>query len=400
MNNTYDIPREKASQITKLLTASEKDMLLILTREGSDNAVSLLVGTKAVHLGAMIFRKNGNHTIFTSKSDEGNFRETGVFSEIHIYGEDLSDTLKNALLDENPTTITMNYSEGDHLCDGLTRGMYIWFTNLMGEEWIAEHVVSSEDILKNLRGIKTETEVKRIAKAVEITCDIYEEVFKKVRIGMSEIEIGCLFSEGMEKRGVVNGNDGGTAPPMVLNVRAGMSHRAPGNSKTVPGDIVVMDASVRYQGYCSDIARSMYMLKPGETEAPVEVQRAFETVIGAIDASMSALKPGVKGWEVDSAGRKAIVAGGYPTIKHSVGHQVGMECHDGGTRLGPQKTGKTDVEREIQIGEIYAIEPTVLQDRDQPSFIVEENVLVTKQGLRILSRRQRELVLISQNLHE
>jgi Xaa-Pro aminopeptidase len=395
MNNTYDIPREKASQITKLLAASEKDMLLILTREGSDNAVSLLVGTRSVHLGAMIFRKNGNHTMFTSKSDEGNFRETGVFSEIHIYGEDLADTLKKALLQENPKTVAMNYSEGDHLCDGLTRGLYIWFKNLMGEDWIAEHVVSSEDVLKDLRGIKTEIEVQRIAKAVEITCDIYEEVFKKVRIGMSEIEIGSLFSEGMEKRGVVNGNDGGTAPPMVLIVRAGMSHRAPGDTETVPGDIVVMDASVRYQGYCSDIARSMYMLKPGETHAPEDVCQAFDTVISAIDASMKALKPGAAGWEVDFAGRKTIEAGGYPTIKHSVGHQVGKECHDGGTRLGPRKPGKFDVERKVQIGEIYAIEPTVLQDRDQPSFIVEENVLVTENGLRIFSRRQKELILIS-----
>ena len=393
--NKYDIPREKATQIKHLLSASGTDMLLILTREGSDSSVSLLAGTKAVHLGAMIFRANGEHTMFTSRSDEGNFRETGVFSEIHVYEEELEGVLKKALLAENPATVAMNFSQGDHLCDGLTRGLYLWFLKLMGTDWVNKHVVSSEDILKDLRGIKTPTELEHISKAVEITCDIYDEVFKKVKIGMSEIEIGLLFSEEMAKRGVVNGIEGGNAPPMVLLVRVGMSHRAPGHVRSVPGDIVVMDASVRYQGYCSDIARSMYMLKPGETEAPEDVVQAFDTVIKAINASMKALKPGARGWQVDLAGREAIEAGGFPTIKHSVGHQVGMECHDGGTRLGPRNPDRPDVERKVKVGEVYAIEPTVLQD-PKPSFIVEENVVVTDSGLNILSRRQEELILISQ----
>ena len=395
MNQRYEIPREKASQVTSLLEGSGIDILLILTREGTDKAVPLLAGTKAIHLGAMLFRKDGRHTMFTSKSDEGNFRETGVFSEVRVYGEDLAPLLKETLLSEAPERVAMNFSRSDHLCDGLTRGLYLWFEKLMGQSWTAGHVVSSEDILKDLRGIKSETEVARIEKAVQITCDIYDEVFTRVRIGMSEREIGALFSEGMKKRGVVNGIDGGTAPPMVLIVRAGMAHRGPGDTKSVPGDVIVMDASVRYQGYCSDIARSMYMLKEGETTPPEDVLHAFETVIGAIDASMEALKPGKKGYEVDAAGRAAIEAGGYPTVKHSVGHQVGMECHDGGTRLGPRKPGKEDVLRSVKIGEVYAVEPTVLQDRDKPSFIVEENVQVTGDGVRVLSRRQKELILIS-----
>lgn len=395
MNRRYEVPREKAAQVSSLLEREGVDILLVLTREGTDKAVPLLVGTRAVHLGAMVFRKDGGHTIITSRSDQGNFAETGVFSEVLVYGEDLSQPLKDLLDKEKPATVAMNYSESDHLCDGLTLGLYTWFENLVGAEWMDTHVVSSESILKDLRGIKTEAEIGRIEKAVQITCDIYDEVFTRVRPGMSERDIGALFSEGMGRRNVVNGIEGGLAPPMVLIVRAGMAHRAPGDTKTVPGDIVVMDASVRYEGYCSDIARSMYFLKDGETRAPEDVQQAFDTVIRAINASMEALVPGARGWEVDAAGRAVIEAGGYPTIRHSVGHQVGMEPHDGGTRLGPKKPGRKDVERQIQIGEIYAVEPTVLQDRDKPSFIVEENVLVTEGGVRVLSRRQTELVLVS-----
>jgi len=394
MKQRYEVPREKAVQVSSLLDREDVDMLLVLTREGTDKAVPLLVGTRAIHLGAMIFRRSGRHTMITSKSDQGNFLETGVFSEVDVYGEDLSEPLKDLLHEEKPRRVAMNYSESDHLCDGLTLGLYTWFEDLMGAEWIEAHVVPSESILKDLRGIKTEAEIGRIEKAVQITCDIYDEVFEKVRCGMSEREIGAIFSEGMKKRGVVNGIEGGLAPPMVLIVRAGMAHRGPGDTKTVPGDLVVMDASVRFEGYCSDIARSMYFLKKGESRAPEEVQKAFDTVIRAINASMEALVPENCGWEVDAAGRAVIEAGGYPTVKHSVGHQVGMECHDGGTRLGPKKPGKKDVDRHIQLSEVYAVEPTVLQDKDKPSFIVEENVLVTDKGVRVLSRRQTELVLV------
>jgi len=87
---------------------------------------------------------------------------------------------------------------------------------------------------------------------------------------------------------------------------------------------------------------------------------------------------------------------GYPTIRHSTGHQVGRETHDGGTILGPRRTPpRPAVEGTVQVGEIYAIEPTVIQDDGLPCILVEENVLITEQGAKVLSKRQLELVTIA-----
>ncbi len=162
-----------------------------------------------------------------------------------------------------------------------------------------------------------------------------------------------------------------------------------------PGDILICDVSVRYRDYVSDIARTAYAPAPGESAPPGEIARAFRTARAAIDASMEALRPGVRGFEVDAAGRAVIEAAGYPTIRHSTGHQIGRNCHDGGTLLGPRRSGgRPEVEGIVAVGEVYAIEPTVIQDGGLPCMLVEENVVVRETGVEVLSKRQDELVLI------
>lgn len=393
--DNFIIAKEKAVQITGMLKRDSIDALLLLTRERKDPSLPLLLNIYPSKPAAVFFLPEGKHAAVVGAEDSPAFETTGIFSKIIIYQKDISGELKDYIDSLSPSRLALNFSREDHLCDGLSLGMYLWLSEIIGKEYLSKIEVSSEEILRFLRGVKSPTEQERVRTAVKITCDIYDKVFSQVRIGMSEKEIGGIFSSYFPEYDVTNGIDGGNGLPMVLITRAGMAHREPGDTKTKPGDIVVMDASVRYNGYCSDIARSLYFLRPGETASPEKVQKAFRTVLAAIDASIAALKPGARGWEVDKAGRSVIEAGGYPTIRHSVGHQVGLATHDGGTRLGPKKPGREDVEGIIRVGEIYAIEPTILQDDpDDPCFIVEEDVLVTERGPEILSKRQTELVCI------
>ena len=155
-----------------------------------------------------------------------------------------------------------------------------------------------------------------------------------------------------------------------------------------------MDYSVDYMGYVSDIARTVYFLKPGETSAPEEMQDPFDTAVGAIDEVLKFIKPGVKGHEVDAVARKFITDRGFPEIRHATGHQIGRRCHDGGTSLAPRWERYRDAPYgALEPGMLFAVEPTVLQD-DGPCVIVEENVLITDDGVEVLSKRQDELVLV------
>ena len=110
------------------------------------------------------------------------------------------------------------------------------------------------------------------------------------------------------------------------------------------------------------------------------------------------IKPGMTGYEVDRIGRTVIEEAGFPTIRHSVGHQIGREVHDGGTVLGPQRVpARPAVEGILTEGEVYAIEPTVIQDDGQASCIVEENVVLGSSEVTVLSRPQLTLYVVARS---
>jgi Xaa-Pro aminopeptidase len=389
----YRVAYEKLGAAAVLLSEKRIDCWLILNREASDPSLPLLIGTTSIHEAAVIVRPDGRHMILASESDRGNFENTGLFAEIITYGPNFEEALAGLIERLNPSKLALNFSQHDHLCDGLTLGQYLILQRAIGRDKLAGIEVSSEEVLKEIRSVKTPAELERIQIAIDYTHEIFEEVAAQARAGMTEKEIGSLFVEGMKKRGVSNGIEHPFDPPLVCIVRAGLAHRKPGNTKVIPGDIVIMDMCVKYRDYCSDIARTLYFLRPEEIAAPRDVQHAFDTAVGAITAAIEEISPGKKGYEVDAAGRRHIEAGGYPTIRHSVGHQIGRACHDGGTRLGPLHK-KPDVEGVIKVGEVYAIEPTVIQDGGLPCMLVEENVVVTGNGAKILSKRQLELVTI------
>jgi len=209
---------------------------------------------------------------------------------------------------------------------------------------------------------------------------------------LSEKDVSNLFIDEMINRRVVSGNDKALSGPMVLKER--MTHRSPSDVPIEPGDFLVMDFSVDYMGYASDIARTVYFLKHGQTLAPGSMQDPFDTAVGAIDEALKFIKPGVKGYDVDAAARKFITDRGFPEIRHSTGHQIGRRVHDGGTSLAPKWERYRDAPYGVlEKGMLFAVEPTVLQD-DGPCVIVEENVLVTEEGVEVLSKRQTKLILI------
>ena len=394
MSVKYVIEKEKITQLEGLLHEKGCD-LLVLTREGSDKMLPFLVGEDAVHTAAAFFTANKGHIMLTSKSDEKKYLESGIFSKVETYDKSIAEKLP-ALLDSlAPSKLALNISTRDAIADGLSYGLYLSLAEIVGQERLNALEVPSEEIIRELRSVKTASEIAAMRESIQITCDIYDEVFARIRCGMTEKEIGDIFVDCMKEWGVGNGIGEPYSYPIVCIVRAGLAHRGPGDTKTIPGDILIMDFSVCKSGYVSDIARTAYFLKPGENQPPDDIQHAFETVYNAITASIEASMEGARGYEIDAVGRRVIEDGGYPTVRHSVGHPLGRECHDAGTAISTHKGDDLGpYNRKIKSNEIYAIEPTVIQDDGLPCMLVEENILITPTGPEILSRRQNALVLI------
>lgn len=392
MYEKYRIPKEKISQIERLLEENDIDSMLILSREYSDPNLPFITGEDAVDITAVFINRDCKHKVITSVNEKEKFAISGIFSEIIAYDDSIEEKLGQEIDSMNIKKLALNISLEESLCDGLTQGLYLLLAETIGEENLKEIEVSSEEILKEIRTQKSDTELEYLREAVRITQDIYDEVFTKVTCGMSEIEIAELFVEGMKKRGVTNGIGGDYSYPIVCLVRVGLAHRNPSHARSQEGDILIMDFSVKYNGYVSDIARTAYFLREGETKPPYEVQHAFDTAYKAISETIKFIGVDKRGYEVDEVGRKVIEDGGYPTVRHSVGHQIGRACHETGTRLSPRRPQS---EAFIKEREVYAIEPTVIQDDGLPCMLVEEDVLITKNGAQILSKRQEELYLIA-----
>ncbi len=395
MYDKYQIPREKIAQLEKLLNEKGIDGLLLVSREASDPILPFLVGDDTVHLGAAFFMANGHHIMVTSQSDEKKFMESGIFAEVLAYTQSLDEVFLPLFNKLNPRKLALNISETDVICDGLTYGLYCMIRNMVGKERLDAIEVSSEDLIREICSMKSATEIEYLHTSIQLTNDIYDEVFSKIKVGMSECEIGDLFVAGMKARDVFNGLGAPYDYPIVCLVREGLAHRSPSHSKSIPGDILICDFSINYRGYISDIARTGYFLKPGETCAPPDIQHAFDTAHKAISATINFIGEGKLGWEVDAVGRKVVEEGGFPTVRHSVGHPIGRRCHDSGTSLSPKRENNlATCCRPVGINEVYAIEPTVIQDDGLPCMLVEENVLITPNGAVALSRRQEHLYLI------
>lgn len=394
MNRPFEsVAAEKIAQAVALLNDCDIDAWLILSREGTDSSFELMTGQRSIHQAICLIHREGAPQLFSSQSDYESYAQSGLF-DVQVYETSLEDVLTQALDKAKPKRLALNISQDDALCDGLTLGQYMWLAQALGAERLRHIEVSSEVILSPLRSIKTDSEIACVTAAVSHTIDIFDEVFGKMRSGMTEIDVGNLFVDSMKHRGVTSGLGAAFDPPLVCAVKRGLAHRKPTDYVLKQGDIVIIDASVRYQQYVSDIARTCYIAGPNGS-VPSDVQHAFDTAVAAISKGIEALQPGKRGYEVDEVARKHIETSGYPSIRHAVGHQVGRACHDGGTVLGPRRdTSRPQVEGVIQPGQIYAMEPTVIQDDGLPCVLVEEDVLVTAMGNRVLSRRQMDLVVI------
>lgn len=395
MIDRNEVAREKIARAKEMLGEQGIDMWVFYSRLKQDPALELVFNTDTQNEALFAIVKNGGVYALAPAQDAPRYKESGLYTEVIETDSGSTMGAFKAIYEKaGVQRMALNTSEEDSRCDGLGVGLYRKLEAALGAEEMARVATGSFAMLEELRAVKTPSEIAIMRECSVITTDIYDVVFQKVCVGMSETDVGDIMMEELRKRGLGTAIGDPTDYPLILLVKGGMSHRKP-NPKNIcqPGDMLVIDFSVRYNGYTSDIARTMYFLKPDEAHAPQEVQDCANAAIRAVGEVLKVIKPGMKGYEVDAVGRQSILDSGYPNIPHSVGHQVGLEVHDGGTTLGQNKVRPT-CGGVLRKNEIYAIEPTVLQPDGLPCAIIEDDVLLTDDGCELISKRQTALIEI------
>lgn len=389
--------REKLDQAVGILGEQDVDLWLTLVRETSltsDPCLDLIAGTYSAWTGAFLVSASGERTAIVGRFDAPSVRALDAYDDVVGYDESIRPALRAAVERIAPRSLAVNYSESDPAADGLTHGLWLILREALAGSAYADRLVSSEHVVNALRGRKSAEEVARVRAAVRETEEIFDVVTAALGPRMSEIEIASLMHGEIARRGLGYSWEPDHCPAVNAGPEKEVGHSAPGELRTRRGELLHVDFGVRKDDYCSDLQRVWYLLDDGETEAPEDVRHAWSALWAAVDAGAATLRPGVAGWEVDAAARSTLVAAGYPEPMYALGHQLGRTAHDGGTLLGPRwdRYGSAPLGR-VEEGNVFTLEyGTAVPGRGYIGL--EEDVLVTADGVECLSTPQRDLWLV------
>jgi Xaa-Pro aminopeptidase len=240
-------------------------------------------------------------------------------------------------------------------------------------------------VFQPLRLVKDETEIALMRRAGELVDRTMTEVMKKLRVGVSELEILTEIDYQLLRLGS-QATSFPTSLYIINPARAGeMVHvKGKSNHPLEPGIAVPFDFGAVHNGYCSDFGRTVWIGEP-----PQEYIRTFELVMEAQRAGAKAMRGGqVSAAQVDAAARRVIQDAGYGHgFRHRLGHGIGMDVHE------PPFLTASDM-TVLQEGMTFTDEPSIILD-DRWMVRVEDVFVVRATGGEALSHYSRELLVVS-----
>ena len=235
---------------------------------------------------------------------------------------------------------------------------------------------SAMPVTAGCRSVKSKHEIELMQVANDITAQVYRQVQRELRAGMSETELAGIISARYAEFGV----EGDAL--VLFGEASAYPHGLTRDVQLKDGDVVLIDGGCKVEGYGSDITRTMAFGKPS-----AKMQRVFEIVRGAQDAGLKAARPGVAAEKVDAAARSYIADHGYgPGYKyftHRLGHGIGMDGHEWYYLVG----GNT---RPLAPGNMFSNEPGIYIVGEF-GIRTEDEMLITDDGARLLLPQAKSL---------
>ena len=232
--------------------------------------------------------------------------------------------------------------------------------------------------LDTLRQVKDATEIENIRKACKIADDAFVKILEVIKPGVREIDIAAELEYFMRKLGAEK-------PAFTTIVASGwrgsLPHGTATDKKICAGELVTMDFGAIYNGYCSDITRTICVGRVSD-----EQKKIYNLVLDAQLYGLEIITAGKGGKEIDAAVRERLDNAGYGRFfVHGLGHGVGLEIHE------EPRLSKLSKCEKLLPNMIVTDEPGIYIE-NFGGVRIEDTVLVTSGKAQALTRSPKTLI--------
>ncbi|WP_193064742.1 M24 family metallopeptidase [Oceanobacillus oncorhynchi] len=241
----------------------------------------------------------------------------------------------------------------------------------------SQELIPVEGIVEALRMIKTPDELEIMKKAAKISDDAFAHIQSFIEPGVKEIDISNELEFFMRRQGATSSS---FDTIVASGLRSALPHGVASDKKIEEGELVTLDFGALYEGYCSDITRTVAV---GEISAAL--REIYDIVLEANLRGVKGTKAGMSGKEADALTRDYITEKGYgERFGHSTGHAVGMEVHE-----SPGLSTRS--EAILEPGMVVTVEPGIYVP-GVGGCRIEDDIVITKDGNERLTFAPKELI--------
>lgn len=244
---------------------------------------------------------------------------------------------------------------------------------------IQADLVPISGLIEKIRLIKTQQEINIIKVACEIADHAFTHILNFIKPGKTELEVSNELEFFMRKQGATQSS---FDTIVASGLRSALPHGVATNKVIEKGDFVTLDYGALYNGYISDITRTVAVGEPSE-----KLVDMYNAVLASQLLALEKVGPGFTGIQADAIARNYLTEKGYgEAFGHSLGHGIGLEVHE-----GPGLSVRS--EAILEPGMAVTIEPGVYLP-GIGGVRIEDDILITETGNELLTHSSKELIIL------
>jgi Xaa-Pro aminopeptidase len=266
---------------------------------------------------------------------------------------------------------------GFEAADMTVAGHNAWLEGVK-DSGLPVELVPTEDVVEGLRAIKDEGELAVIAEAVRIVDDAWAKLCGVFKPGLTEKDVAWRLEQLVREEGA----EALSFPTIIASgPNAAKPHHGVSDREIRSGEPIVCDFGAKYQGYCSDITRTVCIGQPDG-----RFNEIYRLVLEAQLTAEKRILPGIQAKTGDQYARDVITRAGYgDQFGHGLGHGVGLEVHEA-PGMGP--TGELELAPAMTV----TVEPGVYLP-DWGGVRIEDLCFVRHNGLEVVNRASKDPIL-------